>query len=196
MANEKNIRIGDVLLQAGYINQNELDEALEYQKNNKGIRLGEALIKLGLVPYGEIIDTDETCPTLSYNTISRHQSKIVRVRVATEKSPWLTNVKAGDIFSVPISHGEGRILAADQLVQDLAAKGQILTQYVDENGLPTNDIQFNPNGSTYAIEGLISPDGRVLGKMGHAERIGDGLYQNVTGNYDMKLFKSMVEYFK
>ena len=156
----------------------------------------QALIKLGLVPYGEIIDTDETCPTLSYNTISRHQSKIVRVRVATENSPWLTNVKAGDIFSVPISHGEGRILAADQLVQDLAAKGQILTQYVDENGLPTNDIQFNPNGSTYAIEGLISPDGRVLGKMGHAERIGDGLYQNVAGNYDMKLFKSMVEYFK
>ena len=88
------------------------------------------------------------------------------------------------------------VLAADQLVQDLAAKGQILTQYVDENGLPTNDIQFNPNGSTYAIEGLISPDGRVLGKMGHAERIGDGLYQNVAGNYDMKLFKSMVEYFK
>ena len=154
------------------------------------------MIKLGLVPYGEIIDTDETCPTLSYNTISRHQSKIVRVRVATEKSPWLTNVKAGDIFSVPISHGEGRILAEDKLVQELAAKGQILTQYVDENGLPTNDIQFNPNGSTYAIEGLISPDGRVLGKMGHAERIGDGLYQNVAGNYDMKLFKSMVEYFK
>ena len=145
----------------------------------------QALIKLGLVPYGEIIDTDETCPTLSYNTISRHQSKIVRVRVATEKSPWLTNVKAGDIFSVPISHGEGRILAEDKLVQELAAKG-----------LPTNDIQFNPNGSTYAIEGLISPDGRVLGKMGHAERIGDGLYQNVAGNYDMKLFKSMVEYFK
>lgn len=91
--------------------------------------------------------------TLSYNTTSRHQSKIVRVRVATEKSPWLTNVKAGDIFSVPISHGEGRILAEDKLVQELAAKGQILTQYVDENGLPTNDIQFNPNGSTYAIEG-------------------------------------------
>ena len=166
-----------------------------------GLALGicngfQALIKLGLVPYGEIIDTDETCPTLSYNTISRHQSKIVRVRVATEKSPWLTNVKAGDIFSVPISHGEGRILAEDKLVQELATKGQILTQYVDENGLPTNDIQFNPNGSTYAIEGLISPDGRVLGKMGHAERIGDGLYQNVAGNYDMKLFKSMVEYFK
>ena len=180
----------------------EIKEAVTaHLKEKDGLMIGicngfQALIKLGLVPYGEIIDTDETCPTLSYNTISRHQSKIVRVRVATEKSPWLTNVKAGDIFSVPISHGEGRILAADQLVQDLAAKGQILTQYVDENGLPTNDIQFNPNGSTYAIEGLISPDGRVLGKMGHAERIGDGLYQNVAGNYDMKLFKSMVEYFK
>ena len=180
----------------------EIKEAVTaHLKEKDGLMIGicngfQALIKLGLVPYGEIIDTDETCPTLSYNTISRHQSKIVRVRVATEKSPWLTNVKAGDIFSVPISHGEGRILAEDKLVQELAAKGQILTQYVDENGLPTNDIQFNPNGSTYAIEGLISPDGRVLGKMGHAERIGDGLYQNVAGNYDMKLFKSMVEYFK
>ena len=156
----------------------------------------QALIKLGLVPYGEIIDTDETCPTLTYNTISRHQSKIVRVRLATEKSPWLTNVQVGDIFNVPISHGEGRIMMQDALVQELAAKGQILTQYVDEKGLPTNDIQYNPNGSAYAIEGLISPDGRVLGKMGHAERIGDGLYQNVAGNYDMKLFQSMVEYFK
>ena len=177
------------------------EEVTKHLQERDGLMIGicngfQALIKLGLVPFGEIIDTDETCPTLSYNTISRHQSKIVRVRLATEKSPWLTNVKAGDIFSVPISHGEGRILMDDKMVQDLAAKGQILTQYVDEQGLPTNDIQFNPNGSTYAIEGLISPDGRVLGKMGHAERIGAGLYQNVAGNYDMKLFRSMVEYFK
>lgn len=156
----------------------------------------QALIKLGLVPYGKIIDTDENCPTLTYNTIGRHQSKLVRVRLATENSPWLLNVNAGDVFSVPVSHGEGRILANDALVKELAEKGQILTQYVDMQGMPTNDIQYNPNGSAYAIEGLISPDGRVLGKMGHAERIGAGLYQNVEGNFDMKLFDSLVEYYK
>ncbi len=180
----------------------EIKEAVTaHLQERDGLMIGicngfQALIKLGLVPFGEIIDTDESCPTLSYNTIGRHQSKIVRVRLATEKSPWLTSVQAGDIFSVPISHGEGRILMRDELVQELAAKGQILTQYVDENGMPTNDIQFNPNGSAYAIEGLLSPDGRVLGKMGHAERIGAGLYQNVPGNYDMKLFESMVRYYK
>ena len=119
----------------------------------------QALIKLGLVPYGKIIDTDENCPTLTYNTIGRHQSKLVRVRLATENSPWLLNVNAGDVFSVPVSHGEGRILANDTLVKELAKKGQILTQYVDMQGMPTNDIQYNPNGSAYAIEGLISPDG-------------------------------------
>lgn len=156
----------------------------------------QALIKLGLVPYGKIIETDESCPTLTYNTIGRHQSKLVRVRLATENSPWLLNAKAGDIFTVPISHGEGRILASDALIKELAEKGQILTQYVDADGMPTNDIQYNPNGSAYAVEGLLSPDGRVLGKMGHAERIGSGLYQNVAGNFDMGLFRSMVEYYK
>ncbi|MBR4015550.1 MAG: phosphoribosylformylglycinamidine synthase [Anaerotignum sp.] len=180
----------------------EIKEAVtELLEERDGLMCGicngfQALIKLGLVPYGKIIDTDETCPTLTYNTIGRHQSKLVRVRLATEHSPWLTSVQAGDIFTVPVSHGEGRILAGDGLVQELAAKGQILTQYVDEAGLPTNDIQYNPNGSAYAIEGLISPDGRVIGKMGHAERIGNGLYQNVEGNFDMKLFRSMVEYYK
>nr|WP_317853649.1 phosphoribosylformylglycinamidine synthase [Chakrabartyella piscis] len=156
----------------------------------------QALIKLGLVPFGKIMDTDETCPTLSYNTIHRHQSKLVQTRVASNKSPWLMNVSAGDVFTVPISHGEGRLLADDKLIQELVAKGQILTQYVDANGLPTNDIQFNPNGSSCAIEGLISPDGRVIGKMGHSERIGSGLYQNVEGKYDMGLFASAVKYFK
>lgn len=180
----------------------EIKEAVtELLEERDGLMCGicngfQALIKLGLVPYGKIIDTDETCPTLTYNTIGRHQSKLVRVRLATERSPWLTSVRAGDIFTVPVSHGEGRILAEEGLVQELAAKGQILTQYVDEAGLPTNDIQYNPNGSAYAIEGLISPDGRVIGKMGHAERIGNGLYQNVEGNFDMKLFRSMVEYYK
>lgn len=156
----------------------------------------QALIKLGLVPYGKIIDTDENCPTLSYNTISRHQSKLVRTRVASVKSPWMANASVGDIYTVPISHGEGRFMASDELVKELAANGQILTQYVDLDGCPTNDIQFNPNGSTFAIEGITSPDGRVLGKMGHSERWAEGLYKNVEGNFDMQMFKSAVNYYK
>ncbi|WP_313530061.1 phosphoribosylformylglycinamidine synthase [Anaerotignum sp.] len=156
----------------------------------------QALIKLGLVPFGKIMDTDETCPTLSFNTIGRHQSKLVRTRVASNNSPWLMNVQPGEIFTVPISHGEGRLLADDELVKQLAKNGQILTQYVDNNGNTTNNIQYNPNGSICAIEGLISPDGRIIGKMGHSERIGNNLYQNVQGNYDMKLFTSAVEYYK
>ncbi|MBO5955286.1 MAG: phosphoribosylformylglycinamidine synthase subunit PurQ, partial [Clostridia bacterium] len=156
----------------------------------------QALIKLGLVPYGKIIDTDENCPTLSYNTISRHQSKLVRTRVASNKSPWMANASVGDVYTVPISHGEGRFMASDELVMKLAENGQILTQYVDLGGNPTNDIQYNPNGSTFAIEGITSPDGRVLGKMGHTERWGYGLYKNVEGNFDMGLFKSAVEYYK
>ena len=156
----------------------------------------QALIKLGLVPYGKIIDTDENCPTLSYNTISRHQSKLVRTRVASCKSPWLANANVGDIYTVPISHGEGRFMASDDLVKELAENGQILTQYVDLNGNPSNDIQFNPNGSTFAIEGITSPDGRVIGKMGHSERWAEGLYKNVDGKFDMGLFRSAVEYYK
>lgn len=156
----------------------------------------QALIKLGLVPYGKIIDTDENCPTLTFNTISRHQSKITRVRVSSNQSPWLKYAKVGDVYNVPISHGEGRILADKELLLSLAEKGQILTQYVDLDGKPAYDIANNPNGSVFAVEGLLSPDGRVFGKMGHAERIGTGLYQNVPGEYDMKLFESAVAYFK
>jgi phosphoribosylformylglycinamidine synthase len=156
----------------------------------------QALIKLGLVPYGKIMDTDETCPTLSYNTIGRHQSKLVRTRVASNNSPWLMNVEAGEVFTVPISHGEGRLLADEALVKELAKNGQVLTQYVDNNGNVTNEIAYNPNGSFNAIEGLISPDGRIIGKMGHSERIGCNLYQNVQGKYDMKLFESAVKYYK
>ena len=156
----------------------------------------QALIKLGLVPYGKIIDTDDKCPTLTYNTIGRHQSSIVRTRVCTNKSPWLAETNVGDIYSVPISHGEGRFIAPEELIRKLADNGQILTQYVDLNGEPTMDTTFNPNGSLYAIEGIISPDGRVLGKMGHSERIGKDLYRNVPGNYEMGLFRSAVKYFK
>ena len=156
----------------------------------------QALIKLGLVPYGKIVETDESCPTLTYNNIGRHQSRIVRVRVASVKSPWLAGVEAGEIFSVPISHGEGKFVASDKLLKELAANGQIMTQYVDLSGAPTMDVRFNPNGSANAVEGILSPDGRVFGKMGHSERKGAGLYQNVPGNYDMKLFESAVRYFK
>lgn len=168
--------------------------------NRDGLMLGicngfQALIKLGLVPYGKIIDTDENCPTLTFNKIGRHQSKIVRVRVASNKSPWLKNVDTDRVYCVPISHGEGRFLASDELVKQLAENGQIATQYVDLQGNVSFDEKFNPNGSVEGIEGILSPDGRVFGKMGHAERIGDNLYKNVIGEYDMQLFKSAVEYF-
>ncbi len=156
----------------------------------------QALIKLGLVPYGKIIDTDEGCPTLTFNTIGRHQSRIVRTRIASNKSPWLANTNVGDIYNVPISHGEGRFIAPANVIEQLVANGQIATQYVDFDGNATTDIRFNPNNSTLAIEGITSPDGRVFGKMGHSERIGDGLYRNVYGEYDIKMFKSAVEYFK
>ena len=156
----------------------------------------QALIKLGLVPYGKIIDTDAGCPTLTFNTIARHQSRIVRVRVASNKSPWLSKTQVGEIYSVPISHGEGRFLADEELIRRLAANGQIATQYVDLDGKATGDVHFNPNGSAFSVEGICSPDGRVFGKMGHAERIGSGLYKNVPGAYDMQMFTAAVEYFK
>ena len=156
----------------------------------------QALIKLGLVPYGRIIDTDADCPTLTFNRIARHQSRIVRTRIASNKSPWLALTEVGQVFSVPISHGEGRFLASEQLIQKLADNGQIATQYVDFDGNATADIEFNPNGSAAAVEGITSPDGRVFGKMGHAERIGSGLYLNVPGNYDLKMFEAAVRYFR
>ena len=156
----------------------------------------QALIKLGLVPFGKIMDTDADCPTLTFNEIGRHQSRLVRVRVASDRSPWLAKAELGGIYTVPVSHGEGRLIAPDSVLAKLAENGQIATQYVDFDGMPSDDIRFNPNGSMYAIEGMTSPDGRVFGKMGHAERIGDCLYKNVPGEYDMKMFESAVEYFR
>ncbi|MBQ9964657.1 MAG: phosphoribosylformylglycinamidine synthase [Clostridia bacterium] len=156
----------------------------------------QALIKLGLVPYGKIIDTDEHCSTLTFNTIARHQSRIVRTRIASNKSPWLSKMQVGDIVNVPISHGEGRFLAEESLIQELAKNGQIATQYVDLDGNATSDIRSNPNDSMYAIEGITSPDGHVFGKMGHSERIGSGMYQNVPGNYDIRMFEAAVDYFR
>ena len=170
-------------------------------ENRDGLMCGicngfQALIKLGLVPYGKIIDTDENCPTLTFNTIARHQSRIVRTRVASNKSPWLALTNVGDVYNVPISHGEGRFLASPELIRQLAANGQIATQYVDQEGNATADVRFNPNDSLYAIEGITSPDGRVFGKMGHSERIGAGLYKNVPGEYDIRMFEAAVKYFK
>jgi len=156
----------------------------------------QALIKLGLVPFGEIVDTDENCPTLTFNTIGRHQSRIVRTRIASNKSPWLSETNVGDIYNVAISHGEGRFIANEDVLKKLIENGQIATQYVDLDGNATTDILFNPNGSYLAIEGITSPDGRVFGKMGHSERIGDGLYKNVPGEFDMGMFTSAVKYFK
>ena len=156
----------------------------------------QALIKLGLVPYGKIIDTDENCPTLTFNTIGRHQSRIVRTRIASNKSPWLSLMNVGDVVNVPISHGEGRFFASEELALELAKNGQIATQYVDLDGNPTMDAAFNPNGSLFAIEGITSPDGRVFGKMGHSERFSTGCYSNVPGNYDIRMFEAAVKYFK
>ena len=176
------------------------DATHELLKNRDGLMLGicngfQALIKLGLVPFGEIIDTDASCPTLTYNVIGRHQSRIVRVRVLSTRSPWLSKADPEAVYSVPISHGEGRFLCEESLLRRLAENGQIATQYVDPEGSPSMDIEWNPNGSVWAVEGITSPDGRVFGKMGHAERIGPQLYRNVPGSYDLHLFDAAREYF-
>ena len=142
----------------------------------------QALVKLGLVPYGDIVPMTDACPTLTFNTIGRHQSRLVRTRVASDLSPWLSKTSVGDIHTVAISHGEGRFVASDEVLAQLRANGQIATQYVDEAGTPGMDLDVNPNGSLLAIEGITSPDGRVFGKMGHSERSGNGLYVNVPGN--------------
>lgn len=186
---------------AFFRNASVKEEVTRLLEQRDGLMLGicngfQALIKLGLVPYGRIIDTDESCPTLTFNTIGRHQSRIVHTRISSNKSPWLGNTNVGDVYNVAISHGEGRFIASRELVKKLSENGQIATQYVDMEGNPTNDIHFNPNGSVCAIEGITSPDGRVFGKMGHSERIGNGLYKNVPGKYDMGMFEAAVKYFK
>ena len=169
-------------------------------KNRDGLMLGicngfQALIKLGLVPYGDIVPMTAECPTLTFNTIGRHQSRLVRTRVASNLSPWLSRTAVGDVHTVAISHGEGRFVAAKPVLDLLKANGQIATQYVDEAGVPGMDLTVNPNGSLLAIEGITSPDGRVFGKMGHSERSGNGLYVNVPGNKYQPIFEAGVEYF-
>ena len=165
-----------------------------------GLMLGicngfQALVKLGLVPFGDIREMDEKCPTLTFNTIGRHQSRLVRTRVASNLSPWLSKTSVGDVHTIAISHGEGRFVAPKALLRKMADAGQIATQYVDEKGVPSMDLDVNPNGSVLAIESITSPDGRVLGKMGHTERAGAGLYKNVPGNTYQELFEGGVSYF-
>ena len=177
------------------------DAVHDLLQNRDGLMLGicngfQALVKLGLVPFGEIIDMADDAPTLTFNTIARHQSMMVTTRIASNKSPWLYGCEVGDIHTIPISHGEGRFVAPDRIIQQMANNGQIATQYVDLDGNPTMDIRYNPNTSVEAIEGITSPDGRVLGKMGHSERIGSFIGKNVPGSKDQKIFESGVAYFK
>lgn len=170
-------------------------------KNRDGLMLGicngfQALIKLGLVPYGEIRDLEDDSPTLTFNTLGRHISRMTYTRIASNKSPWLLNTEVGDMYTIPVSHGEGRFVASAEMIAELAKNGQIATQYVDPEGKATYDIEWNPNGSAASIEGITSPDGRIFGKMGHSERIGRNIAENVPGNKDQKLFESGVKYFK
>ena len=177
-------------------------EALyELLNNRDGLILGicngfQALVKLGLLPYGKVCEQTAASPTLTFNNISRHVSQIVRVRVASNLSPWFNNVNTGEIYAVPVSHGEGRFIAPKKALDELIIKGQIATQYVDLNNNATMETPYNPNGSMCAIEGITSADGRILGKMGHSERIGNNLYKNYPDNFDMKIFESGVKYFK
>jgi phosphoribosylformylglycinamidine synthase len=177
------------------------DAVTELLDERKGLMAGicngfQALIKLGLVPYGRITDQDVDSPTLTFNEIRRHQSMLVRTRVASNKSPWMAYTKPGEIYTVPVSHGEGRFIAPEDEIRKLAENGQILTQYADTAGQVSADIADNPNGSFFSIEGITSPDGRVLGKMGHTERTGEQLYKNVPGIYDMRMFEAAVDYFR
>ena len=173
----------------------------EFLNERDGLMLGicngfQALVKLGLLPYGEIRDLETESPTLTFNNIGRHVSQIVDTRIVSNKSPWLSEVEPGDIHAVAVSHGEGRFYAPESVIKELFKNGQVATQYVDPQGVPTMEMPYNPNGSLYAIEGITSPDGRVFGKMCHSERFVDGLYRNITGNKNQKVFVSGVNYFK
>ena len=178
-----------------------MDAVHDLLQQRDGLALGicngfQALIKLGLVPYGEIKPQTADAPTLTTNSIGRHISKSVYTKVVTNKSPWLMRAELGGVYAIPASHGEGRFVAPENVIRDLFANGQVATRYVDLQGNPTMDEEFNPNGSYAAIEGITSPDGRVLGKMAHSERIGEGVAVNIYGNQNQHIFESGVSYFK
>ena len=188
-------------IKAAFENEKVRTAVMELLNNRDGLILGicngfQALIKLGLVPYGEIRKAESNSPTLTFNTIGRHMSRLAATRIASVKSPWLAGVEVGDIHQIAISHGEGRFVASPETIAEMEKNGQIATQYVDQNGEPTYDMPSNPNGSYYAIEGITSPGGRVFGKMGHSERFAANVFKNVPGNKDQKLFESGVKYFK
>lgn len=177
------------------------DSVMKLLNERDGLILGicngfQALIKLGLLPYGKIIDIEENMATLTYNNINRHMSSIVRTKITSKKSPWFNEVSLGEVHSIPISHGEGRFVASEDLLKELVENDQIATQYIDLEGNMAMNMPYNPNGSSLAIEGITSRDGRILGKMGHSERIGENLYKNIPGEFDQKLFKSGVDYFR
>lgn len=179
-----------------------MDAIHKHLNEQDGLMLGicngfQALIKLGLLPYGKIADMDDTMPTLTFNDIARHQSKLVNTKVVSKLSPWFNKVDLGEEFIIPISHGEGKFVASKEVMDELIKNGQVATQYVDLNGNATMDIAYNPNGSVCAVEGITSPDGRILGKMGHSERsYKSDILKNVPGNKDQKLFESGVEYYR
>lgn len=188
-------------IKAAFENEKVRTAVMELLNSRDGLILGicngfQALIKLGLVPYGEIRKAESNSPTLTFNTIGRHMSRLAATRIASVKSPWLAGVELGDIHQIAISHGEGRFVASPETIAEMERNGQIATQYVDQNGEPTYDMPSNPNGSYYAIEGITSPDGRVFGKMGHSERFAANVFRNVPGCKDQKLFESGVKYFK
>ena len=185
---------------AMFKNDRLANEVMELVKNRDGLILGicngfQALIKLGLLPYGEIKDLEKDSPTLTYNNLGRHVSQMVYTRVASNLSPWLAGNSLGDIHTISVSHGEGRFVASEKVLEKLIANGQIATQYVNFDGEPTDELPFNPNGSTLAIEGITSADGRIFGKMGHSERIGENVSKNVPGNKNQRLFEAGVNYF-
>jgi len=168
--------------------------------NRDGLIIGicngfQALIKLGLLPYGEIRDIDESSPTLTYNKIGRHVSQLVSTKVTSTLSPWFAYSNVGDIHTIPVSHGEGRFVGDEELIKELARKGQIAAQYVDEEGRPSAEFPHNPNGSANAIEAITSPDGRILGKMAHSERVAKYVYKNVPGNKEQSIFRAGADYF-
>ncbi|SKA73665.1 phosphoribosylformylglycinamidine synthase [Clostridium sp. USBA 49] len=186
---------------AVFRNEKIKEAIMDLLNNRDGLMLGicngfQALIKLGLVPYGEIKDLEETSPTLTYNRIGRHVSCMVRTKVVSKLSPWFNNASLGDIYTVPVSHGEGRFVCSEEEMKRLIANGQVACQYVDFEGNATYDIRYNPNGSFYAVEAITSPDGRILGKMAHSERIGLGVAKNIEGEKDQKIFEAGVNYFR
>ena len=186
---------------AVFRNQKIKEAVMKLLNERDGLALGicngfQALIKLGLVPYGEIVSQTEDSPTLTMNEIGRHVSTMVYTKVVTNKSPWLQGATPGEVYAIPASHGEGRFVASEEWIKKLFANGQVATQYVNLQGEATMDVRYNPNGSYYAIEGITSPDGRVLGKMAHSERIGENVAKNIYAKQDQKIFESGVNYFK